>query len=238
LQSVRTGLNGSFAKWNGSQKFNRVTGVAEMNHSLRRIFFVCAALMVCVVVTGTSKAQDPQTPLAANLFYNHYTQGANQVNSQLYLAPRPVPAYVGHSYYTYQPLQPHEHMYEHARNYYNWYAGPEATYANPCRGGNCGQMGGGSLNKTTVKWYSGYNYQGPLLSGVAPFQRLNYRLANYWYCPETAKKALQPRFGNLPSLRGIGGVGAGCSSGNCGGTVGGGGCASGNCAALPTTARK
>ena len=215
-----------------------------MNH---RILTIALAALLCGFLTGTSQAQD-QTPLAANLFYNYYTQGAaNQVNAQMYLAPRPVPAYVGHSYYTYQPLMPHEHMYTHSRNYYNWYAGPEALYSSPCGGqcgGGCGSClaarggSGGALNKTTVRWYSGCNHVGPLLSGSAPLTNIQARMANFWLCPETAKRALEPRFSHLRGklggcLGGNCGIGGGCADGSCGSSVGAatGGCATGNCAA-------
>ncbi len=218
-----------------------------MNHSLRALSALCAVALGCVLVSNAN-AQDKvapkktqqvaahQTPLAANLFYNYYTQGANnQVNAQMYLAPRPVPAYVGHSYYTYQPLMPHEHMYSHVRNYYKWYAGPEAFYNQACNG----HCPGGGLNKTTVVWSSNRNYVGPLVSSLAPFNRWHYRIANHWYCPETAKKALNPYGANLRlrgSLRG------GCAGGNCGGSASGncgstGGCASGGSATKPNPFR-
>ena len=192
------------------------------------IMSVALAALFCGAV-ASAQAQDGQTPLAANLFYNYYTQGAaNQVNAQMYLAPRPVPAYVGHSYYTYQPLMPHEHMYTHSRNYYKWYAGPEALYSSPCGGrcgGTCGSCmaaggGGGALNKTSVRWYSGCNHVGPLLSGMNPLTGLQAKAANFWYCPDTAKRALQPRFSGLRSHVG------GCLGGNCGTA---GGCADGSC---------
>ena len=205
-----------------------------MNHSLRILTASCAIIMGCILVSDASaqnQAAANQTPLAANLFYNYYTQGANQVNAQMYIAPRPVPAYVGHSYYTYQPLMPHEHMYTHARNYYKWYAGPEAFYNQACHG----HQPGGALNKTTVVWSSAHNYVGPLASSLAPFNRWHYKLANYWYCPDTAKRALQPYGANLRGLKHggcIGGScgGGGCASGSYGGGAVGGGCTGGGCA--------
>jgi hypothetical protein len=41
----------------------------------------------------------------------------------MYVAPRPVPANVGHTYITYQPLMPHEFMYKHHRTYHQYYDG-------------------------------------------------------------------------------------------------------------------
>jgi hypothetical protein len=59
---------------------------------------------------------------AQNLFANQYTQGnANQATAQMYVAPVPVPELVGHTYYTYQPLYPHEMMYWHNRRYHSYY---------------------------------------------------------------------------------------------------------------------
>ena len=64
---------------------------------------------------GTAQAQD-------GLFANQYTQGyANETNAVMYIAPVPVPPHVGHTYYTYQPLYPHEMMYLHSERYHNYY---------------------------------------------------------------------------------------------------------------------
>ena len=54
-----------------------------------------------------------------DLFYNYYV-GTPHCGSpaQLYLCPRPTPELVGHTYYTYQPLLPHEMLYRHDRTYF------------------------------------------------------------------------------------------------------------------------
>ena len=55
-----------------------------------------------------------------DLMYNYYVgpaQCAGGQPAQLYMAPRPVPALVGHTYLTYQPLMPHEFLYGHKRTY-------------------------------------------------------------------------------------------------------------------------
>ncbi len=58
----------------------------------------------------------------SDLFYNFYTQGdANQINAQMYVAPQPVPPWVGHTWYTYQPLMPHEYLYTHHNRYHQHY---------------------------------------------------------------------------------------------------------------------
>ena len=57
-----------------------------------------------------------------DVFYNFYVPpvpaGAYPgVGAQLYVAPRPVPPRVGHTWYTYPPFMPHEFLYKHHRRY-------------------------------------------------------------------------------------------------------------------------
>jgi hypothetical protein len=54
-----------------------------------------------------------------DLFANYY-EGPNPsgVPVGMYVSPRPVPAYVGHTYTTYQPFMPHEYLYAHKRSHY------------------------------------------------------------------------------------------------------------------------
>ncbi len=57
-----------------------------------------------------------------DLFYNFYVdQNCSSVGAQMYMAPGPVPAHVGHVYYTYQPMMPHELLYKHKRTYHRYY---------------------------------------------------------------------------------------------------------------------
>lgn len=59
-----------------------------------------------------------------DLFYNFYAHGpCGGYPAQMYVAPKPVPANVGHTYITYQPLMPHEFMYKHHRTYHQYYDG-------------------------------------------------------------------------------------------------------------------
>jgi hypothetical protein len=55
----------------------------------------------------------------SDLFYN-YQVGPQPCGTaaQMYISPRPVPANVGHTYTTYQPLMPHEFLYKHTRSHY------------------------------------------------------------------------------------------------------------------------
>lgn len=73
-----------------------------------------------------------------DLFYNYYTQGySNAVNAQMYVSPLPVPPFVGHTFMTYQPLQPEHYLYWHQDRYHNYYDGgrglnrTKATYYSP-----------------------------------------------------------------------------------------------------------
>lgn len=70
------------------------------------------------------------------LFYNYYVPATcGGVPAALYVAPRPVPAVVGQTYYTYQPFMPHELLYEHQRTYYRYYDN------------------GRGLTRTHISWY-------------------------------------------------------------------------------------
>lgn len=170
----------------------------------RFIFCLSGALTLALAVHGIAQEGSDQSPLASNFLYNYYTQpGASQVTAGMYPAPYWAPPYVGHTYYTYQPLMPHEHMYEHRRTYYQYYGGPGAFYADNCPGG--AHPGGYGLNKTTVVWQNGGSHVGPNPLHWSSAQGLGYRIASRHYC-----------LGN----------GGGCAGGQC---SGGAGCATGNC---------
>jgi hypothetical protein len=55
--------------------------------------------------------------------------------AELYPAPHYVPPHVGHVYYTYQPLYPHEFLYNHHRTYHRYYDD------------------GRGLTRTSVRWW-------------------------------------------------------------------------------------
>ena len=70
------------------------------------------------------------------MFYNYYAQPGpyNGAAAEMYVCPRPVPAHVGHTWVTYQPLMPHEFMYKHKRSYYTLQPGRRlATHERPLR---------------------------------------------------------------------------------------------------------
>ncbi len=78
----------------------------------------------------------PQTNGQPDLFYNFYVPGyCGGVPAQLYVAPRPVPPHVGHTYFTYQPFMPHELLYKHKRSYHRYY------------------HNGRGLTRTHVRWW-------------------------------------------------------------------------------------
>ncbi len=60
-----------------------------------------------------------------DLFYNYYAQPGpyNGAAAQMYVCPRPVPPFVGHTWVTYQPYMPHEFTYTHSRSYYTYNPG-------------------------------------------------------------------------------------------------------------------
>ncbi|MCR9292546.1 MAG: hypothetical protein NXI32_07495 [bacterium] len=83
---------------------------------------LAVAMLALCGLTSSANAEGPYHPHP--LFSNEYTQGnANQATAQMYVAPVPVPTWVGHTYYTYQPLYPHEMMYLHGHRYHNYYDG-------------------------------------------------------------------------------------------------------------------
>jgi hypothetical protein len=76
---------------------------------------LAAAGLALVTCALASSAQ------AGDLFANYYVGSPASVPAQLYISPRPVPPLVGHTYITYQPLEPHEFLYHHKRTYYRYY---------------------------------------------------------------------------------------------------------------------
>ena len=74
-----------------------------------------------------------------DLFYNYYAwPSCTGLGAELYISPRPVPPWVGHTYITYQPLYPHEFLYGHHRTYHRYY------------------NGGQGLNRTHVSYHTSW----------------------------------------------------------------------------------
>lgn len=74
-----------------------------------------------------------------DLFYNYYAQPGpyNGAAAEMYLAPRPVPPHVGHTWVTYQPFMPHEFLYHHNRSYYTHSNGAGWRRTNVRYGAGC-----------------------------------------------------------------------------------------------------
>ena len=65
-----------------------------------------------------------------DLFYNNYVgPDPSGTAAAMYIAPRPVPPHVGHTYVTYQPLMPQEYLYRHTRSHYTYNPGAGWTRA-------------------------------------------------------------------------------------------------------------
>ena len=73
-------------------------------------------------------AVGPNGP-AGDPSYNYYVPPGpcGGVGAQLYVSPRPTPPLVGHTYVTYQPLMPHEFLYQHRRVYHTYNPGSGET---------------------------------------------------------------------------------------------------------------
>lgn len=68
------------------------------------------------------------------LFTNYFTVGASdQATAGMYISPINVPGWVGNTYYTYQPLYPHEYLYAHKDRYHNYYNNDGANGLNRTR---------------------------------------------------------------------------------------------------------
>ena len=105
---------------------------------IRTFIFATALVAISCLTVAPASAQLGEGNTPNNLFMQ-YTAG----NAGMYPAPHYAPSLGAQSYYTYQPLMPHEMMYQHSRNYYNYYN----------TGGYFG--GNNALNKTSVRWQSG-----------------------------------------------------------------------------------
>lgn len=163
-----------------------------------------AMMIVSTPVSGQDSYLNNQSQqLEFNLFQNYYTpQGPSMATAGMYNAPHPVPYWVGGSHYTYQPFYPHQHLYTHKKNYYNYYGSADQFYSDNLHGGR----GGAALNKTTVIWKgTGYHFGNFPMSSY-PAQKLKYAFQAHKY-----------------GLRGNAGYGY------AGGTSYGGDCATGGC---------
>ena len=147
-----------------------------------RSVIVAVAVVACLGLYVQTACAQSNGSLTNNLFAQYQTRGAGTSTAAMYPAPHPVPRWVGASSYTYQPLMPHEMMYAHQRNYYNYY-GNGAYYNgyNNC-GGSGGGGGGGGLTKTTVVWQNGCNHMSPLPGNWGRFAEWQYAVRHERTC--------------------------------------------------------
>ena len=142
-------------------------GMSEM---IQKLVIAICCIVAISFVSESSFAQTSQGDLPNKLFSQYTTQGsASTATAGMYPAPHPVPSNVGASYYTYQPLMPHEMMYPHSRNYFNYYN--DSSYYG----------GGGSLNITSVRWQNGCSGQAPTPFSSQRLQSLKYKFQKRAY---------------------------------------------------------
>jgi hypothetical protein len=110
---------------------------SAMNRTtFRATFAAVLASAALAALAETAQAEQVAVRPENDLFYNYYANSYVGVPARLYVSPRPTPPFVGHTYYTYQPLLPHEFLYRpHSRVY---------TRLGP---------GGLPVNRTTVHWW-------------------------------------------------------------------------------------
>ena len=94
-----------------------------------------SSLVLCLVVTAWQVSSDAQANEGRwkrvisyqdkNDLFANYQVGPHPSGTaaQMYVSPRPVPAHVGHTYTTYQPLMPHEYLHKHTRSHYAYIPG-------------------------------------------------------------------------------------------------------------------
>ncbi len=105
-----------------------------LNRLLRSsvMWFAVAVVAASLLVDVDSAQAGGRRRVASDMFYNYYVPpgACGVVGAELYPSPRPAPPWVGHTYYTYQPLMPHEFLYRHHRTYirYNPGAGWTRTF--------------------------------------------------------------------------------------------------------------
>ena len=164
------------------------------------IRFACVAAVMLASIAVSADQAHAQSQAQAPLFSQYTTQGAGSPSAAMYPAPHWSPILGGESYYTYQPLMPHEMMYQHSRNYYNYYDG--------------GYKGGGQgLVKTSVRWQAGNQHFGPLPFSTGLSGKLYQIQARKYNIPGGASAGGHGLGSRLHSGRLRGRLG--CGTGNC-----------------------
>ena len=167
-----------------------------MRKTLTQInLFIVIAVSWCQIVStsGAQEATEPKAvqpsqlvvgkPMAAEQpshFYNYYMQkAADGTAASMYPSPVPVPARVGHTHYTYQPLLPHELMYRHSRVYYTPHGSSDQFYSNSGKRW-CGQDT--PYTETSVIYTYGSNILTPMPFKIPSFNLRGLRKACVGRC--------------------------------------------------------
>ena len=99
-----------------------------------------------------------------DLFYNYYVgPQPSGTAAGMYVSPLPVPASVGHTYTTYQPLMPHEMLYKHKRSYHSHHQGSgwtQTTVRYGTSGGIFQALSFGLYDNTVGGWLQKGNLNG------------------------------------------------------------------------------
>jgi hypothetical protein len=93
--------------------------IRSVIHLMIGIALLVVATKVDPNFSGQARAEGLHRKAAGDLFTNASVEpaGPNVVGAQMYPCPRPVPAMVGQTYITYQPLEPKEFLYRHHHVY-------------------------------------------------------------------------------------------------------------------------
>lgn len=107
--------------------------------SLRIGLVVAVAMTAAALVCSVQQAVAAGPGLVTGGYNNYYLPPDPNygIGAQLYVSPRPTPPMVGHTYITYEPLAPHEFLYQHHRVYHRVH--PD-----------------GSMTRVSVGWQSGW----------------------------------------------------------------------------------
>ncbi len=82
---------------------------------LARTGAVAVVISLGLLLCDTASSAYAQSPV----YYNYYVAPTGTcLGAGLYPCPRPTPPLVGHTYITYQILNPQEFLYRHHRTYY------------------------------------------------------------------------------------------------------------------------
>jgi hypothetical protein len=80
---------------------------------LARVTLFAAVALATLFADFTPEAQAAGPRGRSFVYQDNFTENHGTISSGLYPSPLPVPRWVGHTYYTYQPFYPHNHLWSH-----------------------------------------------------------------------------------------------------------------------------